>query len=73
MMTGRITGVVVAAMLLGSGGIASAQIDRTGPTYSPNYTSYVSPSYNFYYNRHYWEELAPLAEFIGTPLRRQKL
>jgi hypothetical protein len=58
-MTGRITGAVVAAMLLGSAGIASAQIDRTGPTCSPNYTSHVSPRYNFYYNRHYWEELAP--------------
>ena len=58
-MTGRITGAVVAATLLGSAGIASAQIDRTGPTYSPHYTSYVSPCYTFYYNRHYWEELAP--------------
>ena len=38
-------------MLLGSAGIASAQIDRTGPTCGPNYTSYVSPRYNFYYAR----------------------
>jgi len=50
-MTGKITAAVVAAILLGSAGAASAQIGRTGPTYSP----YYSP----YYNRNYWEGVAP--------------
>jgi hypothetical protein len=46
-VTGKITAAVVAAILLGSAGAASAQIGRTGPTYSP------------YYNRNYWEGVAP--------------
>ena len=50
-MTGKITAAVVAAILLGSAGAASAQIGRTGPTYSPYYNSY--------YNRNYWEGVAP--------------
>jgi hypothetical protein len=50
-MTGKITAAVVAAILLGSAGVASAQIGRTGPTYSPYYSSY--------YNRNYWEGVAP--------------
>ena len=54
-MTGKITAAVVAAILLGSAGAASAQIGRTGPTYSP----YYSPYYNSYYNRNYWEGVAP--------------
>ena len=33
-MTGKITAAGVAAILLGSAGVASAQIGRTGPTYS---------------------------------------
>ena len=45
-MTGKITAAVVAAILLGSAGVASAQIGRTGPTYDP----YYSPYYNSYYN-----------------------
>jgi hypothetical protein len=44
---------VVAAILLGSAGVASAQIGRTGPN------SYYSPYYNSYYNRNYWEGVAP--------------
>jgi hypothetical protein len=47
-MTGKITAAVVAA---GSAGVASAQIGRTGPTYSPYYNSY--------YNRNYSEGVAP--------------
>jgi hypothetical protein len=54
-MTGKITAAMVAAILLGSAGVASAQIGRTGPTYSP----YYSPYYNSYYNRNYWEGVAP--------------
>ena len=50
-MTGKITAAVVAAILLGSAGVASAQIGRTGPTYSPYYNSY--------YNGNYWEGVAP--------------
>jgi hypothetical protein len=50
-MTGKITAAVVAAILLGSAGVASAQIGRTGPTYSP----YYSP----YYYSNYWEGVAP--------------
>jgi len=50
-MTGKITAAVVAAILLGSVGVASAQIGRTGPTYSPYYNSY--------YNGNYWQGVSP--------------
>ena len=72
-MTGKITAAVVAAILLGSAGVASAQIGRTGPTYSPYYYSpYYSPYYS-YYNRNYWEGVAPDGRiyqrdpYTGTP------
>ena len=55
-MTAKITAAVVAAILLGSAGAASAQIGRTGPTYSPYYSP---PYYNSYYNRNYWEGVVP--------------
>jgi hypothetical protein len=44
-MTGKITTAVVAAILLGSAGVASAQVGRTGPTY---------PYYSPYYSGDYW-------------------
>ena len=53
-MTAKITAAVVAAILLGSAGVASAQIGRTGPYATP----YYSPYYNSYYNRNYWEGYA---------------
>jgi hypothetical protein len=57
-MTGKITAAVVAAILLGSAGIASAQIGRTGPTYSP----YYSP----YYNGNYWRGIQGVAPYRGS-------
>jgi hypothetical protein len=57
-MTGKITAAVVAAILLGSAGVASAQIGRTGPQ-APYAYPYYSPYYNSYYNRNYWEGVAP--------------
>jgi hypothetical protein len=56
-MTGKITAAVVAAILLGSAGVASAQIGRTGP--NSYYSPYYSPYYNSYYNRNYREGVAP--------------
>jgi hypothetical protein len=58
-MTGKITAAVVAAILLGSAGVASAQIGRTGPTHSRYYGPYYSPYYNSYYDRQYWDGVAP--------------
>jgi hypothetical protein len=54
-MTGKITAAVVAAMLLGSAGVASAQVGRTGPYYG----SYYSPYYSPYYNRNHRKVVAP--------------
>ena len=62
-MTGKITAAVVAALLLGSAGAASAQIGRTGPTYSPYYNSY--------YNRNYWEGVAPAGRIYQRDLSKQ--
>jgi hypothetical protein len=62
-MTGKITAAVVAAILLGSAGAASAQIGRTGPTYSPYYNSY--------YNRNYWEGVAPAGRIYQRDLSKQ--
>jgi hypothetical protein len=55
-MTGKITAVAVAAMLLGSAGVASAQVGRTGPTYSPYY-------YDSYYNGAYWRGIRGVAPY----------
>ena len=72
-MTSKITAAVVAAMLLGSAGVASAQVGRTGPTYSPYYGLYYGPNYNSYYNGAYWrgiEGVAPYSSNNGyDPLR----
>jgi hypothetical protein len=69
-MTSKITAAVVAAILLGSAGVASAQVGRTGPTYSPYY---YGPYYNSYYNGAYWrgiEGVAPYSSNNGyDPLR----
>ena len=55
-MTGKITAALVAAILLASAGVASAQIGRRGPTYyNPYYNSY----YNSYYDRQYREGVTP--------------
>jgi hypothetical protein len=62
-MTGKITAAVVAAILLGSAGIASAQVGRTGPTYSPYYGPYYSPFYNSYYNGAYWRGIQNVAPY----------
>jgi hypothetical protein len=48
-MTGKITAALVAAILLASAGVASAQIGRRGP----------NAYYNPYYNRDYWQGVAP--------------
>jgi hypothetical protein len=53
-MTGKITAAVVAAILLGSAGVASAQIGRNGPQ-----APYGYPYYNSYYNGNYWQGVAP--------------
>ncbi len=59
-MTGKITAAVVTAILLGSAGVASAQVGRTGPTNQAPYANpYYSPYYNSYYNRNYWQGVAP--------------
>jgi hypothetical protein len=58
-MTGKITAAVVAAILLSSAGVASAQTGRTRPTYSPYYSPYNRPYYNSYYDRQYWQGVAP--------------
>jgi hypothetical protein len=52
-MTGKITAALVAAILLASAGVASAQIGRHGPN------AYYNPYYNSYYNRDYWQGVAP--------------
>jgi hypothetical protein len=51
-MTGKITAALVAAILLASAGVASAQIGRHGPTY-------YNPYYNSYYDRQYREGVTP--------------
>jgi hypothetical protein len=51
-MTGKITAALVAAILLASAGVASAQIGRRGPTY-------YNPYYNSYYDRQYREGVTP--------------
>ena len=74
-MTAKITAAVVAAILLGSAGVASAQVGRTGPTYNPYYGPYYSPYYDSYYNRNYWEGVAPVGRiyqrdpYAGTPFQ----
>jgi hypothetical protein len=69
-MTGKITAAAVAAILLGSAGVASsAQVGRTGPTYS----RYYSPHYNSYYNGTYWRGIRNVAPYSSNngydPLR----
>jgi hypothetical protein len=70
-MTGKITAAVVAAILLGSAGVASAQVG--GPTYSPYYGAYYSPYYNSYYNGTYWRGIRNVAPYSSNneydPLR----
>jgi hypothetical protein len=69
-MTGRITGAVVAAMLLGSAGIASTQIDRTGRPAVPTTPLTSAPAITFTTTGTIGRSWHRLAEFIGTPLRR---
>ena len=61
-MTGKITAALVAAILLGSAGVASAQVGRTGPTYSPYYGPYY---YSPYYNGAYWRGIQGVAPYRG--------
>jgi hypothetical protein len=72
-MTSKITAAVVAAILLGSAGVASAQVGRTGPTYSPYYGLYYGPYYNSYYNGAYWRGIEGVAPYRSNngydPLR----
>jgi hypothetical protein len=69
-MTGKITAAVVAAILLGSAGVASAQNGRTGPTYGSHH---YRPYYNSYYNGTYWRGIRNVAPYSGNngydPLR----
>jgi hypothetical protein len=66
-MTGKITAAMVAAILLGSAGVASAQVG--GPAYSP----YYGPYYNSYYDGTYWRGIQNVAPYSGNngydPLR----
>ena len=55
-MTVKITTAVVAAILLGSAGVASAQVGRTGPTY---------PYYSPYYSGDYWSGIQGVAPYRG--------
>ena len=64
-MTGKITAALVAAILLGSAGVASAQVGRTGPTYSPYYGPYY---YSPYYNGAYWRGIQGVAPYRGVAL-----
>ena len=56
-MTGKITAALVAAILLGSAGVASAQIGRR------DYYPYYSPIYNSYYNGAYWRGIQNVAPY----------
>jgi hypothetical protein len=60
-MTGKISAAVVVGILLGSVGIASAQIGRTGPIYG----YYNKPYYNYYYNGAYWRGIQGGAAYRG--------
>jgi hypothetical protein len=74
-MTGKITAALVAAILLGSAGVAPAQVG--GPTYGSYYGPYYSPYYNSYYNGTYWRGIRNVAPYSGNngydPLRGTNL
>ncbi|MGC1349957.1 MAG: hypothetical protein WA858_09275 [Xanthobacteraceae bacterium] len=69
-MIGKITAAVVAAILLSSAGVASAQNGRTGPTYS---RYHHTPYRNSYYNGTYWRGIRNVAPYSSNneydPLR----
>jgi hypothetical protein len=58
-MISKITAALVAAILLGSAGVASAQIGRR------DYYPYYSPYYNSYYNGAYWRGIQGVAPYRG--------
>jgi hypothetical protein len=59
-MIGKITVALIAAILLSSVGVASAQVGRTGPAYNPYYGPYY---YNSYYNGAYWRGIQNVAPY----------
>jgi hypothetical protein len=67
-MTSKITAAVVAALVLGSAGVASAQTGRHG-----SWTSAQTPYSQSYYNGDYWNGVAPAGRiqqrdpYVGTP------
>jgi hypothetical protein len=60
-MTGKITAIVAAALLVASAGVASAQPKRHVAHIG---TQVQAPYADFYYNRDYWAGVAP----AGRPL-----
>jgi hypothetical protein len=67
-MTSKITAAVVAAILLGSAGVASAQKGRHG-----SWASVQAPYSQSYYNGDYWNGVTPAGRiqlrdpYVGTP------
>jgi hypothetical protein len=69
-MIGNITAALVAAILLASAGVASAQIGRHGP--NPYYNGYYNPYYNGYnngYNNGYYNSYYDRQYWEGVPTR----
>jgi hypothetical protein len=68
-MTSKITAAAVAAVLLASAGVASAQTNNHWARASVHTQG---PSSDSYYNRHYWDAVAPYGRaeqrdpYIGT-------
>jgi hypothetical protein len=71
-MTSKITAAMVAAILFGSAGVASAQTGRHG-SWTSVQAPYSQPSYDSYYNRDYWNGVTPAGRiqprdpYVGTP------
>jgi hypothetical protein len=72
-MTGKITAIVAAVVLIASAGVASAQpkrhVPRTADQWQAPYAQTQAPYVDSYYNRDYWAGVAP----AGRPEPRDPL